>query len=76
MSAFKRLVNRLPYSWEKILGMGISFFINEQNPSDVKFNVRVNGDDEVVGWEMKVDTDKDSTKDAKDFWENYVDNRL
>jgi hypothetical protein len=74
-NSFKRLMSRLPYSWEKILGMGISFFLREQDPDNVEFNIRVS-EDEPVGWEIRVETDKQNVEEAKDFWINHVQERL
>lgn len=74
-SAFQKLVRALPYDWEKVLGMGISFFIKDQKPESVEFNVRVE-DDEPVGWEIRVTTDKVNVERAKNFWINRVQERL
>lgn len=74
-NSFKRLMSRLPYSWEKILGMGISFFLREQDPDNVEFNIRVS-EDEPVGWEIRVEADKENVEEAKDFWINHVQERL
>lgn len=73
---FKRLVSRLPGSWENFLGRGISFFIREQEPERVRFNARVDSEDNVIGWEIKVDTDKENVRKAKKFWESNVEDRL
>lgn len=74
-SAFERIVNRLPYSVDKMLASGISFFIREQEPDSVEFNVRVE-DGEPVGWEIRVQTDKKNVEEAKDFWIENVEERL
>lgn len=74
-SAFERLVGRLPYSWEKIVGMGISFFIREQDPQSVEFNV-IAKDGNAVGWEINVYTDEENVEKAKDFWLEFVEGRL
>lgn len=75
-SGFERLVSRLPYSTDRILGMGVSFFIREQDPSSVEFNVRVDDNDNIIGWEIKVDTEEDKVEQAKDFWVDEVQGRL
>lgn len=74
-SAFERIVNRLPHSVDKMLASGISFFIREQEPDSVEFNVRVE-DGEPVGWEIRVQTDKKNVEEAKDFWIENVEERL
>jgi len=74
-SAFEKIVSRLPYSLDKMLASGISFFIKEQEPERVEFNVRVeNG--EPVGWEIRVRTDEQNVEEAKDFWIDNVQERL
>jgi len=55
--------------------MGVSFFIKDQKPESVEFNVRVE-DDEPVGWEIRVTTDKVNVERAKNFWINRVQERL
>lgn len=74
-SAFEKIVKRVPYSLDRIMGSGISFFIKEQEPDDVEFNVRVE-DGEPIGWEIRVETDKDNVEEAKDFWIENVQQRL
>lgn len=71
-SKFKSIVKRLPYSWEKILGQGISFFISEQDPEEVRWDA-VARDDEIVGWSITVKTNKENVVEAKEFWEEHVD---
>jgi len=74
-SAFEKIMGRLPYSVDNMLASGISFFIREQEPESVEFNIRVeNG--EPVGWEIRVLTDEENVEEAKDFWIENVQERL
>lgn len=73
---FKRFVSMLPVSTDSLLASAITFFISEQNPSEVKMKVHVDDDDNVVGYSIRVKTSKEETYDAKQFWENYVEPKL
>ena len=70
MSAFKRMVSRLPWSMDTIIGEGIAFFVSEQDPEEVSFDTYNNG------YVIKVKTDEDNVKEAAKFWKKNVEDKL
>lgn len=68
--SFRRLVNRLPVSWEKLLGMGLRYFLERQDPESVNFTIHNNG------WSIDVETSEERTQSALDFWETHVEEKL
>lgn len=73
---FQRLVSMLPVPWEEVLGMGLAFFINNQEPETVKMKVHANDDNEVFGYSIQVKTDGENAEDAVEFWEEFVEEKL
>jgi len=67
---FEDIVSMLPVGWEKVLGQGMGFFINQQEPEWVEFEKVANG------YVIKVATDEESSQDAREFWEEFVDDKL
>jgi len=65
----------VPYSTEKVVGIAISHFIQEQEPENVDFNVIVE-DEDAVGWEIVVETDDGNVEEAANFWQEFVMGRL
>lgn len=73
---FRGLVRMLPVSWENALGMGMGYFIRNQTPDDVKFKVHATDTGDVFGYSIQIRTDKENVKEAKEFWEAYVEDNL
>lgn len=69
-SQFEKLVAKLPVSWERLLGWGLSYFLERQDPEEVNFTIHNNG------WSIDVKTDEESTEDALDFWTEFVEGRI
>lgn len=76
IGSFQSLIDRLPYDEDRLVGMAISFFINEQKPEQVKFDVYIDEDDEPYAYAIKIKTDKDKIREASEFWEEYVEPEL
>ena len=72
---FERIIDKLPYSADDIIGQAISYFLKEQDPDRVRWEVILDGED-VVGWSVKIKTDKENVEEAKDFWKDNVDPML
>lgn len=72
---FQALINRLPIPVDDVIGMGMSHFITEQEPEEVKFVV-LTKEGEVSGYAIEVKTDKKNVKEAKDFWTEEVEPNL
>lgn len=68
--AFRKYVKMLPIPWKEALGSGMQFFINRQNPESVEFDAYKNG------WQITVKTDKENVREAKEFWEEHVEDYL
>lgn len=75
-SRFKRMVNMLPISIDRLIGSGIAYFISEQEPDDVKMKIHIDDDDNVIGYSIRVKTDKRNVYEAKEFWENNIEPEL
>lgn len=69
-SRFESLVSRTPWSWEKVLAWGLSWFISEQEPDEVEFEMVSNG------YVLKVKTDDQNSMEAAKFWKEHVQPRL
>lgn len=69
-SRFMKVVNRVPVDNDKLIGQAVSWFITKQNPDEVDFTEYENG------YELKVFADKEDAKEAREFWEEYVQPHL
>lgn len=67
---FESLIKRLPVRWETVLGMGLAYFIEKQEPEEVNFTKYNNG------WSLEVKTDEESVQDAMEFWTEYVEDKI
>lgn len=67
---FESLVSKLPGSWQYYFGLGLRYFIREQDPDEVSF-VRLNN-----GYAIEVKTDEDNVDGAEDFWLEFVDGKI
>lgn len=63
---FESVVNKLPFSVDKLTGMAISWFLTEQEPESVDLDVFDNG------YVIKVRTDEQNIKETVEFWRDYV----
>ena len=73
---FSRYMGRFGVSWQSLLSSGLSFFITEQDPEKVVFKVHTNSVNEVTGYSIQVKTDEDNVRQAKEFWEDHVEEKL
>jgi len=69
-SKFEKLIGRLPMDEDSIIGQAVSWFISKQDPESVKFEQYDNG------YQIQVFTDPESAEEAKEFWENNVDQHI
>jgi len=70
-ATFEKYVKRLPgVDWKTLLSWGVSWFVNKQNPEEVEFVEYPNG------WALEVQTDGDGIKQAREFWENHLEEKL
>lgn len=65
-SRFMVLVEKVPVDNDKLIGQAVSWFIGKQQPEDVEFTQYPNG------YTIEVRTEKESAKQAREFWEEYV----
>ena len=73
---FTKYMDKFGVGWKELLSSGLGFFIREQNPDKVVFKVHSNDEDGIVGYSIQVRTDKENTREAKEFWEEHVEERL
>lgn len=77
MADFKSLVGKIPGTdWKGLLSRGLSWYISQQDPEKVRFDVLVDSNNDVLGYAIKVKTDKQNVKEAKEFWEDHVNPRF
>lgn len=69
-SHFSRVRGALGIGKEKAVAEGVKHFISVQNVKDVDFVEYDNG------WALEVKTDEESTRKAKEFWEDSIKPRL
>jgi len=67
---FERLVSRLPISKDRLLGMGLRYFLEKQNPEEVNLRTYKNG------WAIEVKTDEEHIDEALEFWEKNVEDKV
>jgi hypothetical protein len=67
---FKRLIGRLPVSWQEMLGHGIQFLADELNSEKVDLAVADNG------VAIVIECDEESRKEAQKFWTKYVEPQI
>lgn len=71
MSAgFESLISMLPIEWETALAKGITYFTEELDADEVKFEVASNG------VAISIVCDEEAQRDAADFWVNHVEPAL
>lgn len=63
---FESLVDRAPFSKERLIGWAVSWFLKRQDPEKIEMTSYKNG------YEVSVYTDEDGVGEAVDFWEEYV----
>lgn len=56
--------------WESFLSKGLQLFMRRQKPENVEFVVHPNG------WSIRVKTDEEKIEEAREFWENHVEDKI
>lgn len=69
-NSFEGLVDVLPGSWQYYLGLGLRYFLRNQEAEKVDF-VRLKN-----GYAIEVKADEESVEDAEEFWVEYVEDKI
>jgi hypothetical protein len=67
---FLKIINKLPVDNDNILGLGLQYFISNQDPEEVRF-VEYNN-----GYAIEIATDEDNVDEARGFWEEYIQDKI
>lgn len=65
-SRFASIIEKVPVDNDKLIGQAVSWFIQKQEPENVRFIKYSNG------YKIEVLTDNENAKEAKQFWDENV----
>lgn len=70
VSKVSKVLEKAPIDKDDMMAYGVSLFLNELDPDDIKISWYENG------WELTVKTDEESTEKMKEFWQNNITDKL